>query len=94
MTDAEVTLWLHIRKKQINGLQFFRQKPIGNYIVDFYSPDANLVVEVDGGLHYEDVGQAYDEIRDALDGCEYDEDTPFEITEARAVIAADREKNK
>ena len=64
MTDAEVTLWLHLRKKQINGLQFFRQRPIGNYIVDFYAPDKKLIIEVDGGQHYEDEGLLNDKIRD------------------------------
>jgi len=65
MTDAEITLWLHLRKKQVNGIQFFRQRPIGNYIVDFYAPDSKLVIEVDGGQHFEDEGLAYDEVRDS-----------------------------
>ena len=66
MTDAEVKLWNHLRRKQIKGLQFFRQRPIGNYIVDFYAPEAKLVIEVDGGQHYEDEGVEYDEKRDAF----------------------------
>ena len=33
------------------GVQFYRQKPIGDYIVDFYAPKAKLVVEVDGSQH-------------------------------------------
>lgn len=45
------------------GVQFYRQKPIGNYIVDFYAPTARLVVEVDGWHHF-DTGQAsYDKQR-------------------------------
>lgn len=48
MTDAEQRLWQRLRRKQINGWQFYRQKPIGAYIVDFYCPIAMLVVEVDG----------------------------------------------
>ena len=64
MTEAEVLLWNHIRRKQIKGIQFFRQRPIGNYIVDFYAPDAGLVIEVDGGQHYEDDGLEYDASRD------------------------------
>ena len=50
MTDAERRLWSRLRAKQILGVQFYRQKPVGNYIVDFYAPAANLVVEVDGSL--------------------------------------------
>jgi very-short-patch-repair endonuclease len=66
MTEAEVKLWVHIRKKQVFDLQFYRQRPIGNYIIDFYCPDAKLVIEVDGGQHFEDEGREYDEKRDAF----------------------------
>ena len=52
MTDAERSLWSKLRRKQLNGYQFYRQKIIGNYIVDFYCPKAKLVVEVDGSQHY------------------------------------------
>lgn len=48
MTDSELKLWSRIRRKQISGLQFYRQRPIGNYIVDFYCPKAQIVLEVDG----------------------------------------------
>jgi very-short-patch-repair endonuclease len=48
MTDAERLLWSKIRGKQLKGYQFYRQKPIGNYIVDFYCPKANIVIELDG----------------------------------------------
>ena len=64
MTDAECLLWSRVRRKQIKGLQFYRQKPLGNYIVDFYCPAANLVVEVDGGQHYTEEGKAKDKRRD------------------------------
>ncbi len=53
MTEAEVRIWQRIRKKQINKLQFYRQRPIGKYIVDFYCPKEKLVIEIDGGQHYE-----------------------------------------
>jgi len=65
MTDAEIKLWQHLRMKQVAGVKFLRQRPIGNYIVDFYAPEAKLIIEVDGGQHYEDNGLEYDEIRDA-----------------------------
>lgn len=40
MTDAEQILWSRLRRKQILGVQFYRQKPIVNFIVDFYAPKA------------------------------------------------------
>lgn len=49
MTDAVQMLWQRLRRKQILGLQFYRQKPILNFIVDFYCSAANLVIECDGG---------------------------------------------
>ena len=51
MTDAEQLLWSRLRRKQILGVHFYRQKPLGTFIVDFYAPKANLVVEVDGSQH-------------------------------------------
>ncbi|GAB6083135.1 hypothetical protein JCM30471_20490 [Desulfuromonas carbonis] len=53
MTDAEQLLWSHLRRKQLHGVQFYRQKPLGPYIVDFFAPAAGLVVEVDGSQHLE-----------------------------------------
>jgi len=50
-TDAERRLWARLRRKQFLGLQFYRQKPIGSYIADFYAPAARLIVEVDGSQH-------------------------------------------
>jgi very-short-patch-repair endonuclease len=53
MTKAEVILWQRIRRKQLNDSQFYRQKPLGGYIVDFYCPSRKLIIEIDGGQHYE-----------------------------------------
>jgi very-short-patch-repair endonuclease len=64
MTDAEKVLWSKIRGKQLKGFQFYRQKPIGNFIVDFYCPKGNLVVELDGGQHYTEEGKTKDDSRD------------------------------
>ena len=64
MTDAEQLLWRKLRRKQILGLQFYRQKPILNFIVDFYCPAANLVIECDGGQHYTAEGLEADRARD------------------------------
>ena len=51
-TEAERKLWQHIRCKQIQNLQFYRQRPLGKYVVDFYCPKVKLVIEIDGGQHY------------------------------------------
>ncbi len=66
LTDAERRLWQNIRGKQIRGVQFYRQKAIGPYIVDFYAPAAKLVVEVDGNSHYDDEAQLADTRRTRL----------------------------
>jgi len=64
MTDAENRLWSKLRRKQLKGYQFYRQKTIGKYIVDFYCPKANLVIELDGGQHYSEAGKEKDRTRD------------------------------
>jgi very-short-patch-repair endonuclease len=65
MTDAEIKLWTKLKRKQIHQLQFCRQKPIGNFIVDFYCPKARLVIEIDGGQHYREQGVLQDAARDS-----------------------------
>ena len=62
MTDAEQVLWQRLRRKQIDGLRFRRQFPLGHYIVDFVCLPARLIVEVDGGQHMEAI--EYDTARD------------------------------
>ena len=64
MTDAEQLLWQRLRRKQILGLQFYRQKPILNFIVDFYCPSVSLVIECDGGQHCTVEGLEADRVRD------------------------------
>lgn len=66
MTEAEQKLWFHLRRKQLSGVQFYRQRPIGQYIVDFYAPRIKLVIEVDGSQHHEREGQAEDLVRDGF----------------------------
>ena len=63
MTETEKRIWQKLRCKQILGVQFYRQKPIGIYIVDFYAPKAKLVVELDGGQHFEESQAIYDRNR-------------------------------
>ena len=64
MTEAESFLWQRIKSKQLKGRQFYRQKNIGNYIVDFYCPSAKVIVELDGGQHYTQEGISRDQVRD------------------------------
>jgi very-short-patch-repair endonuclease len=64
MTDAELKFWQQVRHEQL-GVRFFRQRPVHHYIVDFYCPRARLVVEIDGGQHFELEGLSDDRRRDA-----------------------------
>ena len=50
-TLSEVLLWQKLRAGNMMGFKFNRQKPLGNYIVDFYCKALNLVIEIDGSSH-------------------------------------------
>lgn len=50
-TEAEKLLWRYLSGKQLQGLKFRRQEPIGDYIVDFVCFSKRLIIEVDGGQH-------------------------------------------
>ncbi|MEO6850432.1 MAG: endonuclease domain-containing protein [Mucilaginibacter sp.] len=50
-TLGEVLLWNELKNKQMYGYDFHRQKPLLNYIVDFYCYELNLVIEIDGRYH-------------------------------------------
>lgn len=63
-TQPEQKLWAVLRGKQL-GVKFRRQHGIGHYIVDFYCPEAKLVIEVDGDSHYTETAQQQDTQRDA-----------------------------
>jgi len=64
-THAERVLWLKLRNKQLAGIKFRRQQPLGDYIVDFISFDKKIIVEIDGGQHNEELIAGQDEIRTA-----------------------------
>jgi very-short-patch-repair endonuclease len=64
MTESERELCSRLRGKQLLGVQFYCQKPIGNFIVDFFAPKAKLVVEVDGSQHAEEDNRSRDKHRD------------------------------
>ncbi len=48
---SEVLLWNQLKCRKMRDYQFMRQKPIGNYIVDFYCSKLKLVIEIDGESH-------------------------------------------
>ena len=52
-TEAELRLWSRLRRRQLDGLRFRRQVPLGRFIVDFSCYDERLVIELDGGQHLE-----------------------------------------
>ena len=61
---SEVLLWNELKNKQFSGVDFDRQKIIGNFIVDFYCAEKQIVIEIDGGSHNDKV--EYDTARDAF----------------------------
>jgi very-short-patch-repair endonuclease len=50
-TLAEILLWNHVKNRQIKGYRFLRQRPIDNYIVDFFCYELMLAIEIDGHTH-------------------------------------------
>ncbi len=63
-TDAEQRLWRYLRRRQLLDIQFYRQRPLGCFIADFWAPALKLVVELDGGQHFKAAGLASDARRD------------------------------
>ncbi len=63
MTKAETLLWIEIKSKKINDCKFRRQFGIGVYIIDYYSPEIKLAIEIDGATHYKDDEIEYDRKR-------------------------------
>ena len=63
MTFSEVKLWNELKNGQLMGYDFDRQRPIGNYIVDFFCKDLQLALEVDGITHLDEKVIEKDKIR-------------------------------
>lgn len=61
LTPAEAVLWQALRERQVSGLKFRCQHPVGQFILDFYCPSLKLVIEVDGDSHAQKAG--YDQAR-------------------------------
>jgi very-short-patch-repair endonuclease len=63
MTLGEVLLWQRLKRKQMRGYDFDRQRPIDRYIVDFYCKDLKLAIEIDGSSHDGEAAKVNDDIR-------------------------------
>ncbi len=62
-TLGEILLWKKLRNKQMLGFDFHRQKPIDQFIVDFYCSELQLAIEIDGGSHNSDEAREKDNVR-------------------------------
>ena len=62
-TEAEALLWKHLRSRQLLGLKFRRQHPIGSCFADFACIEIGLVIELDGGQHADEGAAAQDTAR-------------------------------
>ena len=62
-TYAEVLLWNQLKNKKLKGYDFHRQKPILNYILDFFCHELYLAIEVDGITHDSEIQQLKDKAR-------------------------------
>ena len=60
MTKAEAVLWKKLRDRNVISIKFRRQHPVYNFIVDFYSHEYKLVIEVDGDIHNDEIASQYD----------------------------------
>ena len=61
-TPAERQVWQLVRNRQVLGLKFRRQHPIGRFVVDFYCAERRLILELDGAVH--EAREGYDRARD------------------------------
>jgi very-short-patch-repair endonuclease len=61
-TKPEQIVWEHVRNKKL-GIKFRRQYSVGRYILDFYSVEQKLCIEIDGESHFSENAKEYDDIR-------------------------------
>lgn len=55
MTDAEIIVWQHLCRRNMEGHKFRRQAPMGQYIVDFVCHEIKLIIEIEGSQHFENI---------------------------------------
>src|SRR5262249_3046836 len=65
-TPAEATLWRYLQRRQILGKRFRRQYSIGRYVVDFFCVECDIVVELDGAPHFQEIKTEYEAERTAF----------------------------
>jgi len=65
-TKAEFDLWQQLKGRQLKGKKFRRQHSFGDFILDFYCPEAKLAIGLDGAPHYTEEGRLSDRERDAI----------------------------
>ena len=90
---AEIAFWKQVHQKMFNGLDFDRQKVIGNYIVDFFVKRLGLVIEIDGGSHNDK--EDYDAQRDKyLEGLRLNvfHTTDYDVLQHVNIVLADLRK--
>jgi very-short-patch-repair endonuclease len=63
MPPAEKIVWAKLRSQQIESCKFRRQYSIDKFVIDFYSPELRLAIEIDGDSHYQDGAAEYDRER-------------------------------
>ncbi|MEG4323580.1 MULTISPECIES: endonuclease domain-containing protein [unclassified Microcoleus] len=63
MTKAEKRLWEKIKSRQLENCKFRRQYSVAEFVIDFYSPEIKLALEVDGDSHFEEGAVEYDVAR-------------------------------
>jgi very-short-patch-repair endonuclease len=63
MPDAEVILWSRLKGRQLLGCKFRRQHSVGAFVIDFYSPEIRLAIELDGDGHFREGAREYDQQR-------------------------------
>jgi very-short-patch-repair endonuclease len=63
-TLGEILLWNYLKGKQMMGYDFHRQKPLLKYIADFFCSELNLVIEIDGDSHQNEIQQLKDEAKE------------------------------
>lgn len=63
MTPAEIALWQMLRNRQLDGVRFFRQYSVDNFIIDFYCPQFHLAIELDGEYHFDEYRIEQDKLR-------------------------------
>jgi very-short-patch-repair endonuclease len=66
MPPAEQLVWARLKSRQIEGCKFRRQYSVGAFVIDFYSVEIKLAIEIDGESHFQDGAEIYDRERQSL----------------------------